>query len=124
MYVCLLGRLQYDLDEYLDLLRQKQSLLVDVADQITVAEQKAAELKLEIRRLNAMYNAKFNSNWGQLFKAGHQDSRFAKQVADYACLYTSRASNLAFVSPNRPFRPRQDFMQHDRVADGASSQSF
>ncbi|RYH29487.1 hypothetical protein EON65_08325 [archaeon] len=44
---------------------------------------------------------RFNKYWGQLFKAGHQDSRFAKQVMDYACLYTSRASNLAFIYPNR-----------------------
>ena len=59
------------------------------------------------------YNRRYNKYWGQLFKAGHQDSRFAKQVTDYACLYTSRASNLAYVSPNRAFRPIQDFMPHD-----------
>ena len=36
----------------------------------------------------------FHPLWGQLFKAGHQNSRWAQQVQDYACLYTSHATNL------------------------------
>lgn len=56
---------------------------------------------------------RFNPFWGQLLKAGHQHSRFAKQAFDYACLYTSRASNLRFSSPQRAFRPLQDFHPAD-----------
>lgn len=44
-----------------------------------------------------------------------QDSTFAHQVADYACLYTSRVSNLRFVNPSRAFRRLQDFLPHDRA---------
>ena len=60
------------------------------------------------------HNRKFNPYWGQIFKAGRRDSRFAKQVMDYACLYTSRASNLALVSPNRLFQPVLDYRAHEK----------
>jgi len=35
------------------------------------------------------------------------------QVADYACIYATRASDLAGVSPSRDFRPADDLMPHD-----------
>jgi hypothetical protein len=43
----------------------------------------ADELKLSVREVTERYNSKFNPQWGQRFKAGHEDSRFAKQVTDY-----------------------------------------
>ena len=57
----------------------------------------------------------FHPRWGQIFKAGHMDSRFAKQVADYACVYTAEASTLGAVSPTRDFRPTPDVMPHDNA---------
>jgi hypothetical protein len=108
-------RLQYDLDEYMDLLRQRIVMGADAHQGLREAELKSEELKQQVRSLTNRFNAKFNQNWGQLFKAGHQESRFAKQVTDYACLYTSRATNLGMVNPNRPFRPVFDTMPHDQV---------
>lgn len=75
------------------------------------------QLKKSLQQTSESYNRKFNKCWGQLFKAGHQDSRFAKQVMDYACLYTSKVSNLGNISPHRSFRPLQDFMPHDQVRE-------
>jgi len=106
-------RLQYDLDEYMDLLRQRIGLGVDAHEQLREAELKSESLKKQVRALGDAFNAKFNLHWGQLFKAGYQESRFAKQVTDYACLYTSRASNLGLVNPNRPFRPVFGSSPHD-----------
>ena len=37
------------------------------------------------------------------------------QVQDYACLYTSHASNLAFIAPDTSFRAPSDLMPHDRL---------
>ena len=112
-----LRRLQYDLDEYMDILRQKEILGIDIGDALNQAQTKAVELKESVYILNEKYNKKFNKNWGQLFKAGHRESRFAKQVTDYACLYTSKASNFRFVSANRPFRPAfpRDFVPHEKI---------
>jgi hypothetical protein len=79
-----------------------------------IAEEVAA-LRLTVRGRLEEYNAAFHPRWGQLFKAGFQESRIAKQVKEYACLYTSRASNLGLVSPFRPFRPVRDTMPHDHM---------
>jgi len=106
-------RLQYDLDEYMDLLRQRIGMGVDAHAQLREAELKAKEIKLKVRALDREFNSGFNQMWGQLFKAGYQESRFAKQVTDYACLYTSRASNLGLCNPNRPFRPVFAAAAHD-----------
>jgi len=60
----------------------------------------------------ALHDA-YDVNWGPVFRTGNQQSRFAKQVVDYSCIYTSRASNLVNDAPNKAFRPPQDLMPHD-----------
>jgi len=57
----------------------------------------------------------FHPEWGRLFKAGHQNSRWAQQVHDYACLYTSHVTNLADISPDLSFHALSDLMPHDRA---------
>jgi HAD superfamily 5'-nucleotidase-like hydrolase len=56
-----------------------------------------------------------NPTWGFLFKEGHENSRFGEQVEDYACLYTSRASNFGFYSPIERFRSPRAAMPHERA---------
>lgn len=53
-----------------------------------------------------------------MFKAGFQESRLAKQIKDFACIYTSKASNLGFISPDRTLRARRDKMPHDDMFGG------
>lgn len=109
-------KVQYDLDEYIDHLRAILQERPDMKPVLTLTENKAFELKRELRRAEAEYQHAFNKDWGQVFKADfRRSSRFSKQVTDYACLYTSRASNLGLVSPNRPFRPIADFIPQDQV---------
>jgi hypothetical protein len=56
-----------------------------------------------------------NPVWGLTFKEGNENSRFGEQVEDYACLYTSRVSNLAFYSPMERFRSPRATMPHERA---------
>jgi len=56
----------------------------------------------------------FNTYWGLVFKEGSETSRFGEQVEQYACIYTSRVSNLSFYSPMQYFRSARDFMAHER----------
>jgi hypothetical protein len=56
-----------------------------------------------------------NAAWGLLFKEGNENSRFAQQVEQYACIYTSRVSNLHFYSPMQYFRSFRDAMPHERM---------
>ena len=123
-----LRRTQQDLDEQIDILRQqittsgslgsaqinKDMVINDKEARLFELESQSTELKAAVREANELHHEKFNQKWGQLFKAGFQDSRFSKQVVDYACLYTSRATNLGLVWPNRFFRPVPDVMPHDQ----------
>jgi hypothetical protein len=56
-----------------------------------------------------------NPTWGFLFKEGNENSRFGEQVEDYACLYTSRASNFGYYSPMERFRSPRAAMPHERA---------
>jgi HAD superfamily 5'-nucleotidase-like hydrolase len=57
----------------------------------------------------------FNPYWGLLFKEGNENSRFGEQVEQYACIYTSRVSNLLHYSPMQYFRSPRDMMPHEQA---------
>jgi 5'-nucleotidase len=57
-----------------------------------------------------------NAYWGLVFKEGHENSRFGEQTEVYACIYTSRVSNLVFYSPMQYFRSPRASMPHERAA--------
>jgi 5'-nucleotidase len=83
-------------------------------------EQLRAGLKAvlaQIDALRAVLDRGAHPHWGMLFKEGHENSRFGDQVEAYACLYTSRVSNLLAYSPTRYFRSRPGGMPHE-VDDG------
>ncbi|KAB8039840.1 HAD-IG family 5'-nucleotidase [Silvanigrella paludirubra] len=65
--------------------------------------------KKEIRT----YHLGLHPIWGELMKTGRQNSRFAAQVETYACLYTSKLTNLIHYGPHKNFRAVRDFMPHD-----------
>jgi HAD superfamily 5'-nucleotidase-like hydrolase len=85
--------------------------------QKTVASlsQKRDSTREALRRSMKKYHQNFHPKWGQLMKTGHQNSRFAAQVENYACLYTSQLTNLLNYSPNYSFRSARDFMPHDFI---------
>jgi HAD superfamily 5'-nucleotidase-like hydrolase len=63
--------------------------------------------------LNAEVERHFNPYWGLIFKEGSELSIFGKQVDDFACLYTSRVSNLRSYSPLHHFHAPVGFMSHE-----------
>ncbi len=70
-------------------------------EKLAKVEAEQALCKKVIGGENMQFHNLFHPVWGQLFKAGHQDSRFAQQVSSYACIYTSRPSNLYQVRISR-----------------------
>ena len=94
----------------LDTRTWEPSGLTHLTGRASCDRRKRAELREAILELHEA----FHPVWGQLFKAGHQNSRWAQQVEDYACLYTSHVSNLADASPEVSFRALSDLMPHDR----------
>jgi hypothetical protein len=67
----------------------------------------------ELAKLDDQLEQAFHPFWGSLFKAGHEVSSFGDQVEDYACIYTSRVSNLLSYSPMHYFRSPRHRMAHE-----------
>ena len=59
--------------------------------EIDRAETRQQAARDALRDARARVHARYHPNWGPLFRTGNQASRFAKQVTDYACVYTSKA---------------------------------
>ncbi len=57
----------------------------------------------------------FNPYWGSSFSERYDTSRFGAQVENYACIYTSRVSNLRFVSPAKYFLSPHNSPPHTSV---------
>jgi HAD superfamily 5'-nucleotidase-like hydrolase len=71
------------------------------------------EVSAEIAEIEAKSDACFHPFWGSLLKEGNEQSSFGAQVEEYACLYTSRVSNLLAYSPQQTFRSPRDLMAHE-----------
>ncbi len=69
--------------------------------------------ELRAREMSRSVQTIFHPYWGSLFKQGVELSSFGDQVEHYACLYTSRVSNLANYSPMHYFRSPRDLMPHE-----------
>lgn len=56
---------------------------------------------------------RFHPYWGSLLKEANETSSFGDQVEEYACLYTSRVSNLLAYSPLQNYRSPRDLLPHE-----------
>jgi 5'-nucleotidase len=72
-------------------------------------------IKATLSPLVEQWHRSFHPIWGAMFNAGYQDSRLAFFVENYACLYTSRASNLGLVSTHKSFRTTMEMLPSDRL---------
>jgi len=55
----------------------------------------------------------FNPYWGEMMRAGQEESRFADQVEKYACIYMTKVSDLIHYSPRTYFRPLRRSLPHE-----------
>ena len=67
----------------------------------------------ELRHLITAEQKNTNPYWGEIMRAGIEESRFAPLVERYACIYTSNVANLRFYSPFKYFRPSRRLLAHD-----------
>ncbi|XP_019711269.1 uncharacterized protein [Elaeis guineensis] len=104
-----LHRLKWTL-RFEDLEIDKKLYLSSELHQLELQRENVRRLHQEAQR---EYHQKFHKVWGQLMKTGFQNSRFAHQVERFACLYTSQVTNLSLYSPDKYYRPSEDFMPHE-----------
>ena len=76
-------------------------------------EKRLSDLMLKINVRNRELFRRYNKYWGSEFSAGNESSRFAGQIADFACVYTGKVSNLLAYSPNKYFQKKRVVMPHE-----------
>lgn len=83
-------------------------------------ENKAQELQSQItdldKRISALIKkqqAMFNANWGEVFRAGNEESYFANQVDRFACIYMEKLADLLEMSPRTYFRASRRPLAHE-----------
>ncbi|KAL3681953.1 hypothetical protein R1sor_024909 [Riccia sorocarpa] len=117
-----------ELHKEVTILRQLRDKLEDNLQQLlwvaqfgeTAEERKEAKSEIEKVQVNlsiqqnlSVLGLLFHKVWGQLMKTGYQNSRFGHQVERFACLYTSQVTNLCHYSPEKLYRPTEDYMPHE-----------
>ena len=96
--------------------RRIQVLLGDYSrgkDLVKQLSDELASIENQIRQLIHQREARFHPLWGGIMQVGLERSRFADQVGAYACLYTSRVSNLRFYGPHKKFISFHQALPHD-----------
>jgi HAD superfamily 5'-nucleotidase-like hydrolase len=75
--------------------------------------EKLGRLDEEISLLISEEQKDQNPFWGEVMRAGNEESRFATLVERYACIYMSCVSNFFYYSPFKYFRSRRRYLAHD-----------
>lgn len=82
-------------------------------DELNKVYAKIEKINSEISDLITEYRSHFNPYWGELMRAGQEESRMADQVEKYACLYMTKVSDLVAYSPRTYFRPDKRVLPHE-----------
>jgi len=90
--------------------QEKIEMLEKEIESRTAKVRELAEQTLEVWR---ECERSYNRIWGPLFREGNVTSRFGHQVRDFACLYTSLASNFLHYPSDHYFRTPMDRMPHE-----------
>jgi hypothetical protein len=116
-------QLREELSQYIEEIRRTQDVsLPEVWEKLENLRKDDALVKERLTEMTERWHEAFHYVWGAMFVAGYQDSRFAFYVENYACLYTSRSSNLGLSSAFRSFRTSTEMLPHDRLL--ADSHTF
>lgn len=116
------------IQQEIDRLSLEKSTLEDEINQLDIAryegrktdEAHLAELFEHIEELNnkislllGQYRSHFNPYWGEVLRAGMEESRYADQLVNYACVYMTKISDLYDYSPKTYFRPLRRSLAHE-----------
>jgi HAD superfamily 5'-nucleotidase-like hydrolase len=87
-------------------LREVPERLRELRGQLDALDSRIGPLAREASQLG-------NPRWGPLMRAGNDKSRLARQIERYADVYTSRVSNLLYLTPFGYLRAPRGSLPHD-----------
>jgi HAD superfamily 5'-nucleotidase-like hydrolase len=72
-----------------------------------------SDIDVQISNFIKKQQALYNPYWGQLMRAGNEESYFAHQVDRYACVYMTKLGDLLSLSPRSYFRAPRRLLAHE-----------
>ncbi len=76
-------------------------------------QKEIATLDREISELIRKHQSQFNKYWGEVMRAGNEESYFAHQTERFACIYMAKLADLVAYSPRTYFRAPRRPMAHE-----------
>ena len=101
------------LGQHVSLVPQIEEATRQAKEALGSLRDRARLMREELDALEDSVEKSYNPHWGPIFREGNENSRFGKQVSDYADLYTSRVSNFLAYSPVRYFHAPRRQMPHE-----------
>jgi len=81
--------------------------------QIQALQEEIMQIDTEVAKLLGEERSYYNPMWGQVFRAGAEESYFAYQVERYACIYMEKLVDFFACSPLTYFRANRRKLPHD-----------
>ncbi len=103
--------LEEQLTEIMTLKYEKTGKVDDV--QIDKLQKEINDYDAQISNLIKQQQSLYNPNWGQLMRAGNEESYFAYQMERYACVYMTKVEDLFALSPRTYFRAPRRPLSHE-----------
>jgi 5'-nucleotidase len=110
----------YELSSTLSRLREAAAMggvRPELKEELAATTCQLADLERDQALRSSCTAEAFGKVWGSLFKQGTSKSLFAEQVEDFACVYTSRASNFLFYGADHYFQVLVDLMRHEQQSE-------
>lgn len=100
-------------DELTDLMTRRTEKPGVEDSKIEALQKQIGEVDGHISTLIKRQQANYNEHWGQLMRAGNEESYFAYQVDRYACVYMAKLGDLVELSPRTYFRAPRRPLAHE-----------
>lgn len=101
-------------DELTTLMTKKIEKHTEVSETVIESLQKnISEVDTQISQLIKKQQSLYNAHWGQLMRAGNEESYFAYQLDRYACVYMEKLGDLLDMSPRTYFRAPRRPLSHE-----------
>ncbi|MBX2988403.1 MAG: HAD-IG family 5'-nucleotidase [Bdellovibrionaceae bacterium] len=100
-------------DELTDLMTRKVDEGRLDENRVETLQKSIAEIDSQISALIKTQHTLYNPNWGQLMRAGNEESYLAYQIERYACVYMPKLSDLLELSPRTYFRAPRRPLSHE-----------
>lgn len=105
-------------DEFTDLMTSKVTCppggeLEKINQRIDKLQDEIGDIDTEISKRIKTHQTMYNDKWGQLMRAGNEESYFAYQVDRYACVYMAKLGDLLELSPRTYFRAPRRPLAHE-----------